>query len=116
MVVLEGLLGGEYPIPSNQQTSGILKSPYKHVSRLVNEGPPVDMLLLDLAKAFDKDCHRRQNSVQWASMMMLSNGQCSFFINRKLVVRVFGDNTSIFFSESADVKSGVPQGMVLGPI
>ena len=35
--------------------------------------------------------------------------------NRKQVVRVFRDGRSIFFLESVDVKSEVPQGTALGP-
>jgi len=38
-----------------------------------------------------------------------------FLTKRKQMVRVYGDNGSILFSESTDVKSGVPQGTVLGP-
>ena len=37
-----------------------------------------------------------------------------FLANSKHVVRVFGDNVSPFFLVSADVKSGVLQGTVLG--
>ena len=102
--------------PSRSVDTNLIDA-YEHVTELMDTGSPVDMILLDLAKAFDKVCHRRLNSKLHAIGLHdeVINWTMQFLTNRKQVVRVFGDGGSIFFSESADVESGVPQGTVLGP-
>jgi hypothetical protein len=75
------------------------------------------MKLLDLAKVFDKACHRRLNSKLCAMGFHSNvvNWMMQFLMYRKQVVRVFKDGGSIVISESADVKNRVPKGTVLDP-
>ena len=90
---------------------------YNYITELLDQGLPVDMILLDFAKAFDKVCHRRlhlklkaigiqEGVVDWIT---------SFLKGRKQQVRVFGEGGRAYYSEIAEVLSGVPQGTVLGP-
>ena len=74
---------------------------------------PVDVIYLDLEKAFDKVPHHRlilQLKRYGIDGDLLSWIQ-SFLSNRKQLVKV-GDQQS----EEASVLSGVPQGSVLGPV
>ena len=69
-------------------------------------GNPVDIVYVDFCKAFDPIPHQKlaQNSclLQWLS---------DFLIGRKQKVVIGNDLYSW-----CDVKSGVPQGTVLGPV
>ncbi|XP_065577525.1 uncharacterized protein LOC136038383 [Artemia franciscana] len=68
----------------------------------MDEGTPVDMILLDLAKAFDKTCHR----ILYSKLCTMDNHDnvakwtMQFLTNRKQVIRVLEDGRLIFFSES----------------
>ena len=85
----------------------------EEITALYDEGLPVDEIFLDLSKAFDKVPHQRLlykirnigitgDLLKWIE---------SFLTNRRQRVRI--NNT---FSDWCNVKSGVPQGSVLGPI
>jgi len=86
---------------------------FVHVRHNFNNREQVDSILLDFSKAFDKVCHRKLllklkhygitgNIFKWITDFLHNRTQC-------VVVRGT-------FSEPIAVKSGVPQGTVLGPL
>ena len=86
---------------------------YDHVLSLLEQGQNVDTIYLDFAKAFDKVDHQ----VILAKLALLGIGGKllqwieSFLSNRTQNVLVNG-----FLSNPSAVKSGVPQGSVIGPL
>ena len=83
------------------------------ILEIVGRGSNVDVVYLDFSKAFDKVDHKlllfkiHQKGIQGKIYTWIAN----FLRNRTQSVIVDGVT-----SESAEVKSGVPQGTVLGPI
>ncbi len=86
---------------------------YNHITKKLDTGGPVDVIFLDISKAFDRVPHKKllerlksvgvgQNFLAWAK---------AWLTNRRQRVRVGGE-----MSTGAAVLSGVPQGSVLGPI
>ena len=82
-------------------------------SEAVDDGNEIDVLYTDFEKAFDKVNHRKllmklnmygvnNNVIEWIG---------EYLKNRKFQVRVNGEMSELF-----DVRSGVPQGSVLGPV
>ena len=82
-------------------------------SNYIDSGCFVDVIYLDLAKAFDSVCHAKLLSKlsSYGVCGNLLNWLRAFLSNRKQRVLI-----SDTVSDWKDVKSGVPQGSVLGPL
>ena len=88
---------------------------YKDWSKSRNNNKPTDVVFLDFCKAFDSVPHGRllykleqYGLIGGALLEWFRN----FLTNRRQRVAVGG----IIYSEWTNVKSGVPQGTILGPI
>jgi len=79
----------------------------------LESGGQINVLYADLEKAFDKVSHKllirklRYDKVNESVILWIE----SFLCNRKQRVKING-----FYSDWADVLSGIPQGTILGPI
>ena len=83
------------------------------ISRAKNEGHNIDMLILDFSKAFDTVPHQRLNHKldHYGISGKVGNWITSWLTDRQQKVIIDGEE-----SEPVHVKSGVPQGTVLGPL
>ena len=90
-----------------------LMAHFDNITQLLEKGENVDVIYLDFAKAFDKidflSTMRKLNHMGISGK--LGKWIYSFLTNRKQAVLVNGTRGSLF-----DVKSGVPQGSVIGPL
>ena len=90
---------------------------YNYITEHLDQAIPVELVLLDFAKVFDKlhHCQLRtklftigihNETIEWV---------LQFLSGRKQRVKIFEKNGQVFFSEEVEVLSGVPQGTILGP-
>ena len=86
---------------------------YQDLAQTTDKRGQVDMLVLDFAKAFDTVPHQRllKKLAAYGVTGNLHKWIASFLIGRTQCVNVDGTT-----SETAPVRSGVPQGTVLGPL
>ena len=101
----------------NRSVDTNLLESYDYITKLLELGIPVDMILLDFSKAFDKVCDRRlELKLQSISLEeKILNWILDFLRNCVQHVRLFGADGNPIVSSSQNVISGVPQGSVLGP-
>ena len=84
-----------------------------HANGMIDEDCEIDLIYLDFMKAFDSVPHKRLLSklasygIKGKTLDIIN----AFLCNRQFVVRI-GDTTS----KSYKVRSGVPQGTILGPL
>ena len=82
-----------------------------NLAKALNNREQIDSILLDFSKAFDKVYHRKLLIKLYGITGNIHNWITDFLHNRTQRVLVRGT-----FSEPKAVKSGVPQGTVLGPL
>jgi ribonucleases P/MRP protein subunit RPP40 len=86
---------------------------FEDVTDYMDQGNAVDVIYLDFQNAFDKVPHRRLlRKVQSLSI----NGQIYMWIENRLSQQSQRVQLAGFSSDWVEVKSGVPQGCVLGTI
>ena len=102
----------QYGFCSGRSCSTQLLTTIQDWMKLIEEGKPVDVIYLDLQKAFDKVPHRRLiNKLQGYGISgKLLTWIEDFLTGRSQFVNVAGE-----YSANSRVTSGVPQGSVLGP-
>ena len=112
MVQNDLLTSDQYGFVAGRSCVSQLIETFEDWTKLLDEGLNVDVVYTDFMKAFDKVPHQRL-------LLKLQSygigGEClewirSFLSNRKQRVYVEG-----CLSDWADIKSGIPQGSVLGP-
>ena len=83
------------------------------LTQALDNGKVVDVIYLDFCKAFDKVPHRRLLKKLWSYGI---RGKLHIWIKEYLLNRTQKVVVECKESATAQVKSGIPQGSVLGPI
>ena len=86
---------------------------YNDISKGLDAGHLVDLVLFDFSKAFDIVCH---NVLIEKLRLIGIQGQVLHWLHNFLTGRIMQVLVKNKLSEERDVKSGVPQGSVLGPV
>ena len=103
----------QFGFRSGRSTEDQLLLVYNEVSKTVDEGAVVDIVLFDFSKAFDVVSHNilLDKLYKLGITDVLLQWFASFLSGRQMQVGIAGRT-----SAARDVKSGVPQGSVLGPL
>ena len=103
----------QFGFRSGLSVSDQLLLAYEYVSVNMDHGNVVDMLYFDYAKAFDMVDHRilltKLSSIGIGNPLL--GWIQDFLLGRKMTVVVHGSSSRV-----VEVKSGVPQGSVMGPV
>ena len=111
------LSNNQHGFHCNKLVETNLLETYNIITKLLDAGIPVDLILLDLAKAFDKVPHRRLCTKLLSAglnQMMVDWLMC-FLTKCTQRVRLFGSGGQKIYSKPCNIISGVPQGTVFGP-
>ena len=107
----------QYGFQSGKSIETNLLESYKIINNLIDQGHPVDLLLLDFAKAFDKVPHNQLYSKLSVADInsLLIDWLINFLTNHMQKVHLFDTSDQPIYSDETIKISGVPQGTVLCP-
>ncbi|XP_065580121.1 uncharacterized protein LOC136039985 [Artemia franciscana] len=111
------LSNSQHGFRRNKLVETNLLETYNIITKLLDPDIPFDLILLDLAKAFDNVSHRRLLiELLSAGLNQMTVGWLICFLTKRTQrVRRFGSGGQKIYSKPCDIISGVLQGTVLGP-
>lgn len=111
------LYSGQHGFRKGMSIETNLIQAYESITEVIESGSPVDVFLLDQAKAFDKMSHRYLMIKLSAYHIDVDVAQWihSFLSDRIQMAAVYDHNGNLVYSAPVNVRSGVPQGTKLGP-